>query len=87
MLQSMGSQRVGNDLVTQQQQHVILRSLHSVHTPVHLSICLFFLKIYLFIYFCLFWVFIAVHGLTVVASLVAEDGSRCVGFSSCDAWI
>ena len=87
MLQSMGSQRVGNDLVTQQQQHVILRSLHSVRTPIHLSICLFFLKIYLFIYFCLFWVFIAVHGLTVVASLVAEDGSRCVGFSSCHAWI
>ena len=87
MLQSMGPQRVGHDLATQQQQCVILRSLHSVPTPIHLSICLFFLKIYLFINFCLCWVFVAVHGLIAVAFLVAEYGSRCVGFSSCDAWI
>ena len=82
----MGSQR-SDMTVTQQQQHVILRSLHSVPTPIHLSICFFFLKLYLFIYFCLCWVFVVVRELIAVASLVAEYGSRCVGFGSCDAWI
>ena len=39
-----------------------------------LEIDFLFLKINLFIYFWLRWVFVAVHGLTAVASLVAEHG-------------
>ena len=56
----------------------------------------FFLKINLFIiyfYFWLHWVFVAVHGLSLVAAsggysfwwflLLRSVGSRCAGFSSC----
>ena len=41
----------------------------------------FFLFIYLFIYFWLCWVFIAVHGLSLVAVSGGYSSLRCVGFS------
>ena len=42
-----------------------------------------FLKkfIYLFIYFWLRWVFVAVHGLSLVAESRGYSWLRCVGFS------
>ena len=41
-----------------------------------------FLKfIYLFIYFWLRWVFVAVHGLCLVAASGGYSSLRCVGFS------
>ena len=51
--------------------------------------------IYLFIYFCLHWGFLAVRGLSLVAlhglliavaSPVAGAGSGCSGCSSCGVW-
>ena len=53
----------------------------------HLSLaelthCLFFLIfIYLFIYFCLCWVFISVRGLSLVAASGGHSSSRCAGLS------
>ena len=47
----------------------------------------FFLKFYLFIYFCLHWVFVAVHGLSLVAEGAqaslpcSAQASHCCGFS------
>ena len=48
-------------------------------------VCLFvclgcFLKINLFIYFCLFWVFVAAHGLSLVAARGGYLSLRCMGF-------
>ena len=47
-----------------------------------------FLK-YLFIYFWLHWVFVAAHGLSLVAGATLRCGvqaSHCSGFSCCRAW-
>ena len=51
---------------------------------------LFFNIIYLFIYFCLHWVFVAARGLSLVAesggySSLRCRGSHCGGFSCCGA--
>ena len=40
-----------------------------------------FFKIYLFIYFWLCWVFIAVHGLSLVVTSRGYSSLRCVRFS------
>ena len=37
--------------------------------------------IYLFIYFCLCWVFVSVHGLPLVAASRGHSSSRCAGLS------
>ena len=69
-----------------------------IYICIHLSFgcCLcgvFFKKkfIYLFIYFCLRWVFVAVRGLSLVVASRATLrccmlASHCGGFSSCGAW-
>ena len=45
-----------------------------------------FLKIYLFIYFWLRWVFVAVRGLSLVVTLrCGARASHCGGFSCCRA--
>ena len=47
------------------------------------------LKIYLFLYFCLHWVSLASHGLSLVlvsGLLIAVASLRRAGFSSCGAW-
>ena len=45
------------------------------------SFLLYFFKIYLFIYFWLHWVFVAVHGLSLVAVSGGYSSLRCAGFS------
>ena len=45
------------------------------------SIFLFFFFVNLFIYFCLRWVFIAAHGLSLVAVSGGYSSLRCAGFS------
>ena len=42
---------------------------------------LFFLKIYLFIYFWLCWVFVSVRGLSLVVASGGHSSSRCAGLS------
>ena len=46
----------------------------------------FILFIYLFIYFWLRWVFVAEHGLSLVAASRGYSSFRCGGYSSCGAW-
>ena len=50
---------------------------------VHLESTIFFFNkcIYLFIYFCLRWVFVAVRGLSLVAASGGYSSFRCLGFS------
>ena len=67
--------------------------------PSSLFIYLFFklINLFLLIYFWLCWVFLAAHGLSLVAVsggysslwwllLLRSTGSQCVGFSSCGTW-
>ena len=42
---------------------------------------IYFLKIYLFIYFCLCWVFVSVRGLSLVAASGGHSSSWCAGLS------
>ena len=42
---------------------------------------IYFPPVYLFIYFWLCWVFVAVHGLSLVAASGAYSSLRCTGFS------
>ena len=49
-------------------------------------IYLFTLTIYLFIYFWLRWVFVAVHGLSLVAPSGGYSSLQCGGFSCCRVW-
>ena len=52
------------------------------YTPVFIFIYLFiFNKFILFIYFWLGWVFVAVHGLSLVAASRGYTWLRCAGFS------
>ena len=46
-----------------------------------LCVCVFNIFIYLFIYFWLYWVFVSVRGLSLVAASGGHSSSRCVGLS------
>ena len=54
-------------------------------------ILFYYYLFYKFIYLWLHWVFVAVHGLSLVAAsggllLLRSTGSRHAGFSSCGTW-
>ena len=49
--------------------------------PILLFLLLLFLKVYLFIYFWLCWVFVSVRGLSLIAASGGHSSSRCEGLS------
>ena len=80
MLQSMGSQRVGQDWVTELNWRAV-NYTHVISLKAKIENHLL-KQVYLFIYFWLHWVFAATHGLPLVAmrgllSVVASRVAEC----------
>ena len=48
---------------------------------VFFSLFIFLIDLYLFIYFCLCWVFVAAHGFSLLVASGGYSSLRCAGFS------
>ena len=63
----------------------VLRDRENINSPVDQDLMrvflVLFLFIYLFIYLWLCWVFVSVHGLSLVVASGGHSSSRCTGLS------